>query len=307
MAPADCKIESLHEDLFGFVPVKDGAAYERLAAVVLAALGWQNLQHDTIQTRPERQAVHQIDVIADDPEGEHHRVLIECKHWNANVGKGVVDGVVGVRHQLGADAAIVVTTVGFTAGALRVAADEGVDLVRLQAYDPDPASDQTRFVERIVLRIDAYASSYSALGVELMDPDSAPRGEFQCRISTETGLLAPDGEPAECLADILQSNSAGMTVGTFDHRVAFDDGRILRAEGLPDLSVSALTWTETVSCSEHLSVTEMKGTPAVVIEEIRLDREPVGRLVVSEDLYAWDIDSEGTVVPRGQLTTGSDV
>ena len=37
-APSD--IEKLHHELFGVVPDKHGTAYERIAAVVMAVLGW---------------------------------------------------------------------------------------------------------------------------------------------------------------------------------------------------------------------------------------------------------------------------
>jgi len=38
------EIEDLHEALSGFRPTKQGAAYERLTAVALAAFGWTDVQ-----------------------------------------------------------------------------------------------------------------------------------------------------------------------------------------------------------------------------------------------------------------------
>jgi len=118
-------IEDLHEAAFGFRPAKPGTAYERLGAVVLATLGWQDVQHDTLAAGEGRLTEHQLDVTARHPAGEIRRLIIECKDWNAEVGKGVLDTLVGVRTQLGADAAAaVVTTVGYTEGAVTVAVDE---------------------------------------------------------------------------------------------------------------------------------------------------------------------------------------
>ena len=130
--------DELHESVFGFRPEKKGEAYERLAAVVLAVLGWQDVTHD-VRERPEgKRALHQLDVTAKHPDGRILQFVVECKDWNRIVGKGTVDALVGVRSQIGADAAAVVTTKGFTRGARSVAADEDIALVLLTPFSENP-------------------------------------------------------------------------------------------------------------------------------------------------------------------------
>lgn len=55
---AGASIEELHDRLFGYVPGKRGTAYERLAAVVLAGLGWGGVQHDVLEVGEGRTAAH---------------------------------------------------------------------------------------------------------------------------------------------------------------------------------------------------------------------------------------------------------
>jgi restriction endonuclease len=294
-------VETLHEALFGFRPAKPGTAYERLSALVLASVGWSQVTHDVEARGKGRRAAHQIDVVAADPSGSISRLLVECKDWRRAVGKQTVDALAGVRSQVGADAAAIVTMVGYTKGALAVASDEDIALLRLQPYDPDPTSRQTRFVERIELRIAHNGSGYSDFGVELLDPSEVSE-PWSCQLSSAHYLQRLDGRRAEQLHQLLMGHSAGMREGRFEHRVDFPEGRLLSLEGVAPVRISALKWAETVVRGETVSVTEMQGTPAVVIEQ--LDDHGTfdsGKLVVSEDLFAWDISGDGAVVPRGQI------
>jgi hypothetical protein len=97
--------DELHEKLFSYQPAKPGTAYERLAALVLAGLGWDDVAHDTRLRPAGRRAEHQLDVTASHPDGSVKRLLVECKDWNKPVGKGTLDALVGVRDQLNFDAA----------------------------------------------------------------------------------------------------------------------------------------------------------------------------------------------------------
>jgi hypothetical protein len=70
------EIEDLHEALFGFQPAKAGTAYERLAAIVLAARGWVDVVHDETLTPPGKQAAHQLDVTGRLAAGELERIIV---------------------------------------------------------------------------------------------------------------------------------------------------------------------------------------------------------------------------------------
>ena len=113
------EIEDLHEALFGFRPKKQGTAYERLTAIVLATRGWVDVTHDTTPTLPGKLAGHQLDVTGRLPSGVIERLIVECKHkGTSDVGQDILDHLVGVVAQVGADAAAVITTRGFTTGAI---------------------------------------------------------------------------------------------------------------------------------------------------------------------------------------------
>jgi hypothetical protein len=137
-------VDDLHEAMFGFRPSGLGKCYERLAAIVFAHLGWADVVFDTIRGVPGRRAKHQIDVTARLANGQTERAIIECKDWDKGVGKATLDALVGIRTQLRADLAIVVTTERYTRGARAVAVDEGVMMLRLQPIDPDDLPDYVR-------------------------------------------------------------------------------------------------------------------------------------------------------------------
>jgi len=68
------------------------------------------------------------------------------------------------------------------------------------------------------------------------------------------------------------------------------------------VKISALTWVEENIRHTFKTQSELKGTPVLVVEQLNEDGSVFsGRVVVSEDLYAWDIDAAGHVHPRGQL------
>lgn len=179
----------LHEHIFGFIPSKAGTAYERLAAVVLAELGWESVRHET-KVRPEgRRAEQRLDVTATHPDGSVRRLLVECKDWNKEVGKGTLDALVGVRNQAGFDTAMVVTTKDFTAGAIDVAVDEGIAMVILRQVRPDES-----FVMGFKLELSPWAHYWSNIQV-LAAPDAQASNRQPGHMRTDDHLLHPMALP----------------------------------------------------------------------------------------------------------------
>jgi hypothetical protein len=93
--------------------------------------------HDTTERPPGRLADHQLDVTARDLSGDVRRLLVESKDWSKTVGQGTLNTLVGVRFQVGADAAAIVITQGYKERGRLVAADGDVALLRLRAFDPE--------------------------------------------------------------------------------------------------------------------------------------------------------------------------
>ncbi|HEX3512044.1 MAG TPA: restriction endonuclease [Solirubrobacteraceae bacterium] len=298
-------IEDLHGALFGFRPAKEGAAYERLSAVVLATLGWQDVAHDTTESAPGKLAAHQLDVTGRHPSGEIRRLIVECKDWDEVVGKGTLDTLVGVCAQLNPDGAAVITTKGYTTGAIAVAVDENIALLRLRAFDPE---NPTPYVKTIVLTIEPVTSTYSDINIELMPDHGLPPGtEFRAQAAGNDYLLHLDGSQAETFRELLQGQEATVQAeaGSYPRRIAFSDGRLLPVGDGATVPVAALSWTETVHRGSHTTRTERQGDPMLVLEQLNEKGElEHDRVVIDRDLFAWDIDDHGNVTQRGQL--GSD-
>lgn len=293
------EIEDLHEEIFGFRPAKAGTAYERLGAIVVAARGATDVVHDETVTPPGRQATHQLDVTCRLQSGELERVVIEFKDKESgDVGQEVLDHLVGVIAQLGADGGAVVTTCGYTAGAVAVAADENIALLRLRPYDhenPEP------FVKKIVLMTTWISNRPVDINVQAELPDGAA-GPVQ--MDTGTNLLHLDGTPAETLLDLFKANSAPLSAepGRYPREVRFDGSRLFPVPGGEPAQLAAVTWTEVVAHSKETNITEFDGDPLLILERYN-DKGEIesGRMVIDLELFAWDIDADGRVTERGSL------
>jgi Restriction endonuclease len=290
----------LHEVLFGFIPSGPGTAYERLTAIVLAALGWTEVRQQAHEQPEGVRAKQTLDVVARHPSGEQRRLIVQCKHYAETVGKEVMDTLVGIGVQLGDVDLAIVTTVGFTAGARDVAVDRDIAMVRLRPYDP--VQDEGQFIRRIVLTLNVFSPPIvTDFRVEVGEIEGDVVGG-QFSYNTFTPLQRDDGSATETLAEIIEANSAGMVEGEFDRRVAFSERRWLPVEGGP-AGISCITWHERIARGEpSVSVIESDGDPVLVVQQLDEKGEiESGRLVVDRQLWAWDLDADNNDVPRGQL------
>jgi hypothetical protein len=299
-------IEDLHETLFGFRPAKAGTAYERLGALVLATLGWQQVVHDTTDSVEGKLAEHQLDVTARHPSGEIKRLVVECKDWDAVVGQDTLDKLVGVLAQVEADAAAVMTTKGYTGGAISVAVDEDIALLRLRPFNPE---NPDAYIKTITLVLEPVGSVYEDWDVEVMPDAGFPSGTtFQIAASGADHLLRLDDSPAETFAEVIEAQETTLEEGTYPRRAEFPDGRLLSTTSGDRVPIAALTWTERVVKSKgQPTVIETQGEPVLVLEQLNEKGElEHGRVVVDRDLFAWDIDDDGNLTERGPLIDESD-
>lgn len=267
----------------------------------MAVLGWHDVVHDVIEKPAGRTAAHQLDVVARDPTGEVRRLIVECKEWDKTVGKATLDSLVGVRGQIGADTAAVMTTAGYTSGARRVAADEDIALLRLRPFDS--GRDEGTYIKAVEVAIDAYGTVHSDFGVDVAEDQTVASGtQFRVALTSHDHLLYLDGSPAEKLDAILREHSAPMSDGVYHQRAEFHGVRLMpTAEGVP-VAIRALAWTETVSHGTTVTRSEMRGEPKLVFEQLD-DKGAVqsGRIVVDSDLYAWEFDANNNLRARGSL------
>ncbi|MGM1019995.1 MAG: restriction endonuclease [Bacillota bacterium] len=131
-------IENIYNNLIANEKLKNGTKYERITAVVYKLLDETNtVFHDLRLRGYGKKAKHQIDVTIE-KDNQSKRILVECKEYDKVVGVGIVRDFFGAVSQIQPDEAVVVTTKGFTKGAIDFANDEGIKLAILrEAEDSD--------------------------------------------------------------------------------------------------------------------------------------------------------------------------
>lgn len=144
------KVEQIYNKIIADEKLKNGSKFERLAAVVYKILDESDsVIHDLTLRGDGKRAQHQIDVTVK-KNGSSKRILIECKEYDKVVGIGIIRDFFGAVTQIKPDDAFVVTTVGFTKGAVDFARDEGIKLAILrEAKD----SDWEGLIRTIVINI----------------------------------------------------------------------------------------------------------------------------------------------------------
>lgn len=128
-------IETIYNRYIADEKLKSGSKFERLAAVVFKLLDEQSTVINDLRLRGEdKKAAHQIDAVIG-KEGARKRILVECKDYDKVVGIDVVRNFFGAISQLKPDEAFVVTTKGFTRGAINFAEDEGIKLANIREFE----------------------------------------------------------------------------------------------------------------------------------------------------------------------------
>jgi predicted helicase len=121
-------IEIVYDQNVAAEKLKSGTKYERLTAIVYKILEANNVViHDLRLKGDGKTASHQIDVTVQKGSTKK-KVLVECKNYDSKIGIGIVRDFFGAVNQIKPDEAYVVTTVGFTKGAVDFASDEGIKL-----------------------------------------------------------------------------------------------------------------------------------------------------------------------------------
>jgi hypothetical protein len=150
---ARSRYDELH-DIYGTIrTTKRGTRYERLAAVVFAALDANSVViHDLKVIGEETEVKHQIDVHIERA-GSPKRILVECKDYDISgqpVGLGIVRDFWGVVDDVHPDEAWIISCNDFTEDARRYAKRKNIKLATLRAF---AASDWEDRVHTIVTQI----------------------------------------------------------------------------------------------------------------------------------------------------------
>lgn len=148
------KYDELHDHYHAILTTKSGTRYERLAAVVFAALDRNNVVvHDLKVIGVDSGVKHQIDVHVE-RDGRNKRILVECKDYDVSgdaVGLGVIRDFCAVADDIRPDEAWVITCNTFTKDARKFAKAKGIKLATLRAFAESDWQDRTHtFITDVV-------------------------------------------------------------------------------------------------------------------------------------------------------------
>ncbi|MEA2185756.1 MAG: Restriction endonuclease [Solirubrobacteraceae bacterium] len=299
-SPSLNDIQALHDELFEDRPKKRGTALERIVALVFAALDEGDVRHQQLRRGPGRAAGHWIDVGVEHPLG---LAIIECKQWKSLVDQDVLNSVCSRRDQLGATVAVVVSIVGFTAGAIAVAAEEGVLLLRVSRLAPDDhwhgivkeIRMRGTFVAPAIVEMHWVAVNPAEAAALASDPEASwsfERDPFEDRVE------AKNGTPAERLGDLLAQCPSPSEPGRYQHEVSLDDIRYVRISGTR-VAVRALRWVEEITVSRIESVAGPASPGVILVERVTANgAEPI-RVLMDHELRAWRIAEDRRLVSVG--------
>ena len=197
----------------------------------------------------------------------------------------------GRAYPVGGRAAALITTKGYTQGAIDVAVDENIGLWRLRPLigKPRPGIRESASYRRL-------GSTYGDFDVELLPGHGLPPGTHSGQREATIIFFILTALPQD-VADVLRNHSAIARddAGPYRRRASLPDGRRLPVEGGESVPIAALTWTETVHRSPHTTVTKAPGEPVLVLEQLNEKGEPEsGRIVFDRGLL------RGTSMPTGK-------
>ena len=240
-------------------------------------------------------------MVARHPDGARRRLIVQCKHYKLVIGKGIMDTLVGVGVQLGDVDLAAITTERFTRGARNVAGDRDIAMVMMRAYDA--VRDAGRFVMRVEIGIAAINPPEISDVVPELGAVEGSATATHLSANTQVRLEHDDGSPAETVAEFMEANGHWAEVGESDRDAVPAERRWIPLEGGGRVELKRLTWHQVITAGQPVvAISEKEGEPVLVVEQLGADGKPTsGRLVVDRDLWAWDLDDNNEVVPRGRL------
>ena len=287
-------IEQLHRRLYGSVPRKQGTAYERLAAVVFAQLGWLDVEHDQFEVTAGGTAEHQLDFVCRHPDGSVERLYAQCKYWKQKVGQPEMSLEFGVREQLKWDGAVVITQVGFTRGARQVATDQNMAMVILRPYNP--AEDEGRWVTGVNTTITWPFTTFSDIVLHPEDPADGDELS-QPRIQPWMNLWERESVAAETFEELWKrGNHVEQPDGAMRGSLTLRARRLVLGLHRQLIPIVGMEWTVRVIPTEICVSGTAQGAPVFWLEQIGEDGQVTHGSVITEgQLKLWDYDGKRVI------------
>jgi hypothetical protein len=218
---------------------KRGVKYERLTAVVSALLNAGPVRHD-VRLIGESTVKHQIDVHVG-----KRRTLIECKDLDESQDKvnlDIVRSFATVVRDLKPDEAWIVTCMGFTRDAAKMAKHEGIKLVVLREFrEQDWEGKVKRIIVNLQIKSDFNHNVQFAAGpgpgdLEALNSALQEFGPGGRLYDGKTGMILHQAnEPSLDVADWLEQTRPSFDVlqkepGQYTHSVSLQDARLTVGE-----------------------------------------------------------------------------
>ncbi len=204
------RYDELHDRYQEIRTTKKGTRYERLAAVIFAALDRESVViHDLDVIGEDSGVKHQIDVHIE-RSGERKRILVECKDFDVSggpVGLGIVRDFYGVVDDVHPDEAWVITCNDFTRDARAYAKGKGIKLATLRLFSDADWEGRVRTIVTTVV-IQNVLRDRPKLEITI---DDAELRAFQSEFANAypLGGFAPDGDRTQ-LHDGTETRSLGQ-------------------------------------------------------------------------------------------------
>lgn len=289
-------IEAIYNRNVATRELKHGTKYEQLAALVFQVLDSDaTVEHDVKLRGDGKRTVHQIDVHVTRGD-KTRRVVVECRDKDEpnKIDLDEARSFATVARQLGATG-VMVTTTGFTAGALDLAADEGLELLTLKPFLPADAEGRLVAIDVMVR---AVMPVVDAVRIIAPPGDQSEIADGEHLVSTDSAVLS--GSRADTLGDLLASlmvaplgepvpEGRQTSSRTFDPPVELvtETGQLRIGELQLDYHVEESETSFRVDAGQHVA--------ALVLRTI--DGE-LDRVIWDEDLQRFIVDPTGLVAER---------
>lgn len=307
--------DRIHDRFLPNTTNKPGTRYERLAAVVFAALKSAGSVIHDLKLRGEVSGeLHQIDVTVE-TSGHHRRILLECKDFDLSgkaVGLSTVRDFNGVVADVRPDEAWIVSCNGFTQPARAYAKGFGIKLAVLREFRE---ADWEGRVRTITVRIE-FRSAHNISVLRLDSPDEgrlrevlklasepiAAFGSVEPPVNDDAVLINAEriGRTPQTLREFLDADTRhhlptqDLSPGVHTFRVPYDD-LMFECHGTR-APVAAITIRYSISSIwQDVQI----NAPGIAI---LLLRAPQGDVIVwDRDLRSYTLDEQGRVVSTNDV------
>lgn len=242
-------IEELFQEIFGYLPTKPGAAYERLAAIAMQLLDDGEARHDARMRGKFSETLYQLDVLCRDQNGQ--ATMAEAKDYSSSgekVGRADIQKLGGALPDLeDIRAGAFFSATGYTTPATKYAnaasqitGGKGIRLYELAASTEE---DEKDFLRSIVLNLHIaapdlsrakFTAAFTTEGYEVLSAAVLGEGEESKAISYQLReLYTASGDVGESLESITKHGYGDIDEATSCvHACFWLPDRWIRAEGV---------------------------------------------------------------------------